>query len=275
LLSLVEELNRGLFQPISTDGPATGKASIRVSEQELREYTRHPCFCGVLREAPVTADDYVGHIVISHEGDRGAVGVGFVIDEETRDLKEDLDIVLVVGINYGQGNAYLSTGVPVIDKTGMRPKLLSAFEAIASNAKCEPDWMLPAEDRSYHLVAVNIFPWITRRSWSAHGFNSIEEALLIHCFSPFDIAQTIGTFIDRTAGEGFRALLFHGANNAVPHFGTVFAKDYEEVLRKEAEVVLCDNLAPGYGSKVSNAVRLCRRHITKVEILTSEDGPDS
>lgn len=46
---------------------------------------------------------------------------------------------------------------------------------------------------------VNIFPWITPRSWSACGFNSIEEALFIASFNPFDVAKGIGKFVASTA----------------------------------------------------------------------------
>lgn len=271
LVTLAQELNADFLRPVSPDGangPKTGKASVEVSEPDIRQRPKASCFCGVLRESAVTAADYADHIILMNGGKTGAVAVGFVIDEATARKEGDLDVVLAVGINYGQGHRYLGSGVGVTDNTGMRPKLRAAFNAIAGNGKCDLGWSPAGTDEpSYHLAAVNIFPWITRCSWSAHGFNASEEALFIECFNPIQVANHIAAFIEQTAGRGFHALVFHGARNAVPYFGTEFTKSNSGLLRGHAEAVFCDNLSPSYRAGVTNAVRLCRRHASKGSIM--------
>jgi hypothetical protein len=267
LLKMVEELNRDLLRPFSSDGsngPANDKASVEVGWPTLEKCAGESGFCGILRESPVAAADYADRITLVSGQRTGAVAVGFVIDDATKGTHDDRDVVLAVGINYGQGDAYLVGGVDLIDATAMRPKLEAAFRAVASCGKCDADWRLPSGDEPpYHLVVVNIFPWITRRSWSAYGFNAIEEALFIKCLNPVDVGQYVATFIERTTRRGFRALIFHGANNAVPYFGAEFVTARSRGFRSEHEVVFCDNLAPSYRAAVSNSVHLCKRHMSK------------
>jgi hypothetical protein len=195
---------------------------------------------------------------------KGQVAVGFVIDQATKkhgpeENEADLDVVLAVGINYGQGHAYLTRGVSLLDHTGMIPRLEQAFRVIRES--CAGD--LP--DRSgYHLVAFNVFPWITTDSWSALDFNSIEEALFIKCFAKADMVAPITEFVEKTFGSGIsqrrlRAIIFHGADNAVPYFGSHWLDSLLALVRdhldKSCEVVFCDNLA--YGAGISNSAHLC------------------
>ena len=204
------------------------------------------CFCGKLKGVAVTSRDYRNLIRLTTPGCKsghGRVAVGFVIDEATANCVDDLGVVLAVGINYGQGSFYLTNPVRLLDDTKMRKQMDESFQAIRDNDACGVD--LPAA-QAYHLVVFNIFPWITTESWGdlslmlsklgskSGGFNNIEEALFIKCLAPTaDVASLINEFVERNLGKGsgqqqLKAIVFHGADNAVPYFGSAWASAWEQ-----------------------------------------------
>jgi hypothetical protein len=173
-----------------------------------------------------------------------------VIDDATERIDEDLPVVLVVGINYGQGEGYLNLPVPIFDATGLHPKLARVRQFV-SDQGCSAHSL----NEPFHLVAANFFPWITSQPWSSYGFNSIEEAALIFCCGHADPQQYIAELISRI---GPVAVVFHGANNAVPYLGTgVVQQGLGGAPWRKFQVVFSDNLAGGRQPGISNAIRLC------------------
>ena len=63
--------------------------------------------------------------------------MGVVIDAATAQTGENLPIVLAVGINYGQGTGYLSSGVPTFAPTGLHPKLKKVYQSLTSKLVLE------------------------------------------------------------------------------------------------------------------------------------------
>lgn len=201
-------------------------------------------FCGITK-AYRNAGGFVSDCLTLSDG--RSVAVGAVIDSSTEGRQEDLPVVLAVGINYGQGNYYISNTVPIFDKKmNMRPRLNLALDHLTGS---ECTTKLQELGGAFHLVAANFFPWVTTKAWSAFQFNGIEEATLIHCCghqSPTDYIQDL---IDRIAPV---TVVFHGANNAVPYLGGCV---YREALEPfDLDTIFCDNLAHGRG--MSNSIKL-------------------
>lgn len=195
-----------------------------------------------------------------------------LIDEEpSRDLTDDLPVVVAIGINYGQGGEYL--GRPfikgVFDVTKMRRRFENAVASIGT-AACD----IRDLQTGYHLVAANFFPWITAVSWREHGFNAIEEALFIRCFGYSDPFWHLLDLLDTlvTADGGTRYwLVFHGAQNAVPYMAVELLahlqnhKNWGARLEPKLEqIIFSDNLA--YPPPVYNAVKLCRRRVSREDV---------
>lgn len=183
-------------------------------------------------------------------GTSGSVAVGAVIDDQTTGADDDLPVVLVVGINYGQGAGYLASPIPTTAKTGLRPKLQKAAQLLDDRG-CSAQIL----GQSFHLVAANFFPWITSRTWSSYRLNSIEEAALIFCCGHADSKDYILELIRQIDPV---AVIFHGANNAVPYLGTgVVQQSLAGASRPAFDVIFSDNLAGSRKSGVSNTIRLC------------------
>jgi len=238
-----------------------------------------PCFCGITLGGYHNGAE-LEKLIILHDSAPDAKGVkvavGAVIDDATtpNGADEGWPVVLAVGINYGQmgSHNYLDPLLfpnPPWDPTEMRTKLDKVFATLRdeTETKCvPPNFPDPLE---YHLVATNFFPWITQKSWSKCGFNFIEEMLLIYChgFSdPFAHIEKIcqRLLVETLKGEKkLKALVFHGAKNAVPCLGAEFLRTrMAEIWKKIApedrpEIVFCDNLAPSRNPNITNAVRIC------------------
>lgn len=163
-----------------------------------------------------------------------------------------LDVVIAIGINYGQVGTS-QTFVSPYDDTKMRPRLVRVYKALNHN-------LLPdiEENRDLVLVATNFFPWLTVNPWNGNKTNppvtknSIEEMLFIYCcgcgnpFFPF-----VKLVDDLNEKQVAPHIVFHGTNNAVPLMGRI-AIEKVSATSKLRSVVFCDNLAHGNG--ISNAV---------------------
>ncbi len=268
LKRILSECNRSLFGKLFKE-PFDEEGFAAVIEEfnggEPIRCLRYPCFCGTLRGLRALCSDFIEHITLHQPGPKplkGRVAVGWVLDDDGKTSDDDLDVVVAVGINYGQGPRYLNQNHRVLlcDRTQMRPRLTVAAEAISLN--CEgpcPTAPLPRE--GFHLVAFNFFPWITGQTWSNYNFNAIEEALLLHCCGWSDPLAHLADLLGKL-GNAVTHLVFHGANNAVPLLGTAFVRQYPELLERRdqsipsVQVILCDNLARP-SLPVANAVGLC------------------
>jgi hypothetical protein len=161
------------------------------------------------------------------------------IDDSAIDLSRE--VVLAVGINYGQGHDYCKhpwfppASVVMMDDTGMRPKI----DSLASQwSKSFPKAKFPKHGE-YHLIATNIFPFITGASWAQLELNGIEEAKVLQ-----DYWTWATTLLDQLVPELVPDyLIFHGANNAVPLFGMSYVLKGYLYCSPRAEIFLCDNLA--------------------------------
>ncbi|MCW1913001.1 hypothetical protein OJ996_05430 [Luteolibacter sp. GHJ8] len=263
LKRIIDQFNREtLAKPLGAEGSLgpeilpPGTASV-TRPLEAADTNRCDCFCGKTPKGYKSARNFVDTCLTLTDPNAaasqvavGSVAVGAVMDDTTGSSDDDLPVVLAVGINYGQGKGYLNSPVPTVDRTGMRSKLQKPAQLLASQ-NCEARGL----DEPFHLVAANFFPWITSEPWSSYNFNSIEEAALVSCCGYSDPHQYI---LDLIALIKPAAVVFHGANNAVPYMGA-------EVVRRSLaanhssgfEVVFSDNLAGSYQPGVWNAIWLC------------------
>ena len=160
------------------------------------------------------------------------------------------EVVVAVGINYGQIATSRGIVAPWYDDTKMRGRLKKVYGARASTTL-----PLDATNRTQVvLIATNFFPWLSSDKWNDIKLNAIEEMLLIYSAGFSDPFLPISDLVQGLNNGGvFPHLVFHGANNAVPLMGRIAV---ETVLSKYKfkSVVFCDNLA--HGSGISNAVLL-------------------
>ncbi len=256
LKNIVDQFNRrtlgvalGLGEIIGPDVLPAGDASI-VSPATSPDRSCD-CFCGKTSKDFKSGQDFVQTCLTlsDSQGQSGSVVVGAVIDKPldgTND--EDLPVVLAVGINYGQGGRYLRRPVPLLDRTGMRPKLSKVQHKLA-----DTDCPARSLKEPFHLVAANFFPWITPLPWSAYSFNSIEEAALLFCCGHSDPEQYILELMRAVLPS---AVVFHGANNVVPYMGTsVVRRHLAGSYPLHFETIFSDNLAGSYQPGISNAIR--------------------
>lgn len=188
------------------------------------ETRRSPDVAGVLR----SEEDIKGALsdILFGKGSPG----GFYpihLEPEDRSNGTDHDVVLTIGINYGQSATYAGPG-----KTGMRNSLVALNKRFPK--------LIP---RHYHLVAWNAFPKITARPWSSANLNGLEEALALWMFGipPNEWRKATVQLVEEIAP---RAIVFHGVNNSVPYYGFQVV----DLLRPQSSldhprVVFCGNLA--------------------------------
>ena len=164
----------------------------------------------------------------------GRVAVGALIDGDKDDLKSenDLPVVLVVGINYGQhgtaatrGHDYLHKPPGLYDDTGMTDRL----EAVVRLLVDQGNSIVPVEKNGYHLVATNFFPWITTKLWKDCTRSVLAEELLLRYFGwpdPLDfVTRLVQEFyrqcqtLNLDYRKGLTHVIFHGAQNAAMRCG--------------------------------------------------------
>lgn len=256
LKSKIQRVNADLFSKMfRSESLADFGDSSRIFGENGLAAESNRRFCGIVRELVDIGAEHLRYITIEDSSallKKGHVAVGAVIDGNPAEDK-DLPVVVAFGINYGQGAWYLNNSVPIVGSTGMRPKLDAVINCLVTTVDCETGEVRP--DGPYHLVAANIFPWITTVSWSSLPFNAIEEALFIYCYSNRDPADHLLTVIN-AVGADLTSLVFHGANNAVPSFGVQFVQTHYSNLGRRFNIVFCDNLARG-GNSIYNAAQLC------------------
>jgi hypothetical protein len=165
------------------------------------------------------------------------VAVAHFLDDRTKG--KTLPVIVVVGINYTQFSQ-LQVREPTVVQTGMYRPTSLVFSTCHNVGVKFP---LPTEC-GYHLVGTNIFPWITKKPWSKlpiPGWNSIQEAVLLAFGYKDPIAELI-TLI-KAFPSHVEAVIFHGANNCVPHYGIMFAKRSLSAGMSGFPILLCDNLS--------------------------------
>ena len=273
LKAIIAELNNKYLGELS-DGKKTGTDDLasRVVLLPLGQrecfsgLAGSRCFCGKTKGGYRSGLDLEQAIKLRpSDGSKPAAKVAVVaaIDQETENDPRSLKVVLAVGINYGQMGThnYLTTPVPICDKTRMRPKLQELGQFLED--KCDECFCSKLPEK-FHLVVANFFPWITQRRWGA--FNSIEEALLLRCHGFNDPHAPLDDLIAKLDRD-LICLVFHGANNAVPILGAEFVSRRSSSLRGlSPRIVFCDNLAPNARNDPSNAICLCVQKLDKAMI---------
>lgn len=204
-----------------------------------------PCFSGTLKGVRADCGDLSRHLL-----DPRTPVTARVDDWSRTEPLTDCDVIIAVGINYGQ--SAVASGI--YDETRMRPHLDGAFELLKKHLRpgcIRSELPLP---KSYHLVAYNFFPWLTSAPWSELGINAIEEALLVYCLGYSGVFKPLDELLKKikSAGGKIKWVVFHGANNAVAALGTAFCQTLHPVNRPE--ILFCDNLA---WKVASNSVALC------------------
>ncbi len=264
LAGLNGDLFNELFDGLVRD-PNYAHASMSSNEAALK--SRRACGSGRLRGQPASCRDLSRHIMLTQTGRNlpsGQVAVGWVLDHDTETEKQELPVVVAVGINYGQGATYLNPPVPWAEPTQMRPRLNEAGLVVqsANTDECShAGW-----PSAFHLVVGNFFPWITVYAWATHQFNGSEEALLLHCHGFDDPYIHLAALLGRLGAE-VTHLVFHGTNTPVPLLGTEFVRRYGDLLASQdrpvdTQVIFSDNLARP-GLPVANSVGLCSEHISQ------------
>jgi hypothetical protein len=224
------------------------------------------CYCGSTTHADNGFDLQTLSLRLKDDaGQTVKVAVGSVLDQGTQNSPDTLPVVLAVGINYGQGDSYANTLVSLVEDTGMRARVERVRHQL-SDAWCEKtvEWN---SDGEFHLVAANIFPWITTSSWSGLELNAIEEMLLVKCSGHKDPVKHIDELIEQIKPQ---ILIFHGANNIVPSLGNrIEILSNGPLNTSETAIVFADNLAPP-ANKISNAVMLA--HVIGREAMIYNDS---
>ena len=187
------------------------------------------------------------------------MAVGWVLDDDIETKEEDLPVIVAVGINYGQGEQYLTKPVRWRDSTQMRSRLKKAGEAFENDQT--QDCVFAKLPRRFHLIAGNFFPWITGLAWGDYHFNGIEEAMLFHCFGFKNPYTSLNELLIGLIGKAVTHLFFHGTNSPVPTLGVQFLHQHPTVLTPtdtgpSIQVVFSDNLARPH-LPISNSVALC------------------
>jgi hypothetical protein len=204
------------------------------------------CFCGLLKGQPSNIVTLSHRAKLLHPS--GLVGVLNVADSAHSNGNPDLPVVVCCGINYGQIGT-LAFPVGLASKTGMTGFVKTAVSRIQAVTGCK----FPFPDK-FHLVATNVFPWISISPWLQLNLNYIEEAMLIHCLADGNPSLRIARLIQALSPS---AVLFHGAGNCVSAYAN---HSIQHQGFKDCEVIYCDNLSGR--SPFSNAIRLCNCHGT-------------
>jgi hypothetical protein len=223
----------------------------------------HACCMGTLRGQPISCADLARHVTLQHTSANAATGrvaVGWVLDDDVETKEDDLPVVIAVGINYGQGAAYLTNKVRWRDSTQMRSRLNKAGKIIQGPGTDDCPFARFRKNK-FHLVAGNFFPWITTCSWDTHGFNGIEGPLLLHCHGFRDPFASLAALLTSAIGKEVSHLFFHGTNTPVAQLGVDFIRLHGSLLNPASrstsiQVVFCDNLARP-NLLVGNSIGLC------------------
>jgi hypothetical protein len=152
--------------------------------------------------------------------------IGHVMDKETNGAA--FPIVLVVGINYYQFSSGLMDDMGIWNDTTMRKNTMAFLNSVD----------IDLEER-FHLVAANLFPWITKTKWQQLELkNGYQEMALLELFGYRNPLLSIRTLAESL--EDLKAIIFHGVSSVIPFYAVSFARQWFSANR--APVFLSDNL---------------------------------
>lgn len=272
LQEIIKEWNREQFQ--SLEERLCIEADEDYPDSGARNYCTGPversCHCGTA----TSLDSFPEELI--HPVSGKALAVGAVLDEQT--VGRDLPVAVAAGINYGQfyadsPGAMLNSGT--WRQTGMWKRLELVLKKL--NIPCAnrafDKFLAPG---SFHLVAVNYFPWITSCPWGDIGMNSIAEALVLRCWgfrhpeaAVADLIAKLGSLNTQFQPGALPFVVFHGANNAVPYLALGTMRELCGSI--DTKFIFSDNLARPY--QPANAVLLhpiCRPSADKL-VRTEDD----
>lgn len=189
------------------------------------------CHCG----SATRLQEFPSQLRHSRSGE--SLAVGAVLDEATENSTADLDVVVAVGINYGQFDASVPYAIPDPSdwaKTRMWRRLglvLQRLDNDCLNGQFRERYgdifsELGKQDPPFHLVVVNYFPWMTQSEWGEISLNAIAESLALRCWGYDQPAVRIKDLIASIAAKKpgtsecvgeVPCVVFHGAGNAVPY----------------------------------------------------------
>jgi hypothetical protein len=219
------------------DIPRSASIVGRVNEE-------HRCFCGLLKRKSQTPIGLARRCLILQSAPTTLHGVLNVLDKGTQQTNQKIPVVVCVGINYGQVPG--SIGSPLIDDTKMRLHAIGAVQQLTRICQCSSAG-LPS---IFHLVATNFFPWLSLEEWTDLKINSIEEALLLHCFG-FRNPVTLMNQLLITLNP--HLVFFHGAGSCVSSLAMATVRQAGSAGWND-RVIFCDNLSR---SVTQNVVGLC------------------
>ena len=161
------------------------------------------------------------------------------VDDASCSKGGDKKIILTVGINYTQFSSSPSFKWKICDNTLMGRAVNTVLRFCGFGLSSTPT--------NYHLVATNIFPWITVDLWSSLFANAIEEAIFLDCVG-YKYPYAHLNFLIQAFGNDLEYIIFHGANNAVPYLGADFLRRHSSrpISNPPTRVIFCDNLAPPF-----------------------------
>ena len=169
--------------------------------------------------------------------------VGARIDRSSRHSPDDLPLVIVVGINPGDGSeqnrAMASMGV--YSNVSIRPRLDEAFSfALSSIPAGHRHDYFPHPDK-YHLVTVYLFPWLTEKAWQDMKLTPLEESLLIYGIGYKDPLVALKTLLKLLVDAKLAAdwIVFHGSGPLIPAAAAIYAQQRHST---EPDVLICDDL---------------------------------
>lgn len=212
---------------VTLDGSSDQTAAIKAQAIEGH------CFCGLLKGAPQTAFGLARQCLIDPSHGKTLHGVLNVLDNDTQHTTQKLPVVVCVGINYGQIRS--AKGTLIIDKTNMRRNLEAAAKRLAGKSPgCH--CLLPDK---FHLIATNVFPWLSIEEWRDLDLNAIQETLLLHCLGDKNPIARVASLL---AEVGCRSVVFHGAKNCVSSLAIPTIR-LADTKGWSGKTVLCDNLS--------------------------------
>lgn len=229
LLTIVDGHNRELLADLQGHRPHLLSSSpVLAKDMASIRSTLHAgtarCYTGKVKGL-IDDDVLLAKQGIDVDGLGNSVAVFSVVDEADGARPEELPVMLCVGINYGQDARYLRRLQPLQDNTGMRTNLISAFKLSGH-----------AIPKSFHLVAANFFPWITRVNWQDLALNCLHSALLLRAFGYSDPTTHMSNLVALIDPEW---LVFHGVGNSVPVLSLQMLNQFGGT---RPSVLLCDNL---------------------------------
>ena len=134
-------------------------------------------------------------------------------------------------------------GAKLCEQTNMRPKTQKVLRMGS----------VALQDRPLHLIASNIFPWVSTKPWTEFGLNAYREMALLEVYGYRDPLGSLTKVAKSLKESGIlQGVIFHGIGSCVPYCAAAFARKWREGV----PVFLSDNLAPAKGKDWGNFMRL-------------------